>query len=538
MIGRDPEIDEGIRLSHRLIALHVVGIFVLVLAVMSSVLWVTREHNHLAIESSENLVRGGISSFRIRLRTLVRDYSICDEAYEAVEAEDRAWLYSNIGSAAAEIGTLDLIEFVMPTTGVSYGWRAGSPPDGEENLLPPELLATIFELLASDPNEEGVAKTILARFGDQPWAFSVARVTPVNGPPPGVAPTALPVQIHGLRLSEARLRQIGAALLLDGLRLSDKPERGLASISLLDHEGEIISYVVWSPPKPGGRILHQVALPLLIALLTVATVSGVSARHVTRSARRLEQALHDAKAADRSKTEFLSNVSHELRTPMNGILGVAQLLETTPLDEEQGELVSMLFTSANAQMALISDLLDFSRMESGNRQLDVQPYAPASILHDVVEMIRVSADRKRIRLDASWDELAGLEILGDAKAFRQIITNLIGNAVKFTAAGRVDVVASTELEGGRGRLIVRVSDTGRGIPAESLPRVFERFYQADGSLTRNAEGTGLGLAISQSLAVMMGGRIEVESVLGEGSTFTLTTPIVAVSEPRGEQDAA
>lgn len=537
MSGLDPEADEGIRLSQRLIALHIVAIVVLVFAVLSSVLWISREHNKLAIESSQKLVQGGISAFRFRLRTLVRDYSIWDEAFDAVEADDRSWIYSNIGNAAAEIGTLDLIEFVDPVSGRSFGWRGGSPPEGEAGLLPPELLDTIFGLLA-DGADEGVAKTLIAGLDGEPWAFSVARVTPVDGPPPGVAADQLPMQIHGLRLSDSRLQQIGRPLMLGALRLADRPQEGDASVPLVDHGGATLGYVVWAPPKPSARILKQVALPLLLALLTVATISGISARHASRSARRLERALRDAKAADQSKSEFLSNVSHELRTPMNGILGVAQLLETTPLDAEQQELVTMLFTSAKAQMALISDLLDFTRIESGNRQLVMAPFEPAKVLRDVTEMIRVAADRKGIPLVVDWSGIEGVELVGDARAFRQIVTNLVSNAVKFTDTGRVEVVAGQRTGGAHPEVFVRVSDTGRGIPAEALPRIFERFYQVDGSSTRSAEGTGLGLAISQSLAVMMEGGIRVESVLGKGSTFVFAAPFALVAEPGGARHAA
>ena len=191
-------------------------------------------------------------------------------------------------------------------------------------------------------------------------------------------------------------------------------------------------------PRPGASILRQVALPLGLALLLVAVVSAISSGYAVRSARRLEHALQAAKAADRSKTEFLSNVSHELRTPMNGILGVAQLLQTTQLDEEQRELVGVLFSSANTQMALISDLLDFSRIESGNRQLVNEPFVPAQILSDLEEMLRVVADKKGIGLDARWDPRGGSTVRGDGRAFRQIVTNLLGNAVKFTERGRVD----------------------------------------------------------------------------------------------------
>ena len=223
---------------------------------------------------------------------------------------------------------------------------------------------------------------------------------------------------------------------------------------------------------------------------------------------------------------------------MNGILGVAQLLQTTRLDEEQKELVSVLFGSATAQMALISDLLDISRMESGNRRLVSESFEPAAILKDVTEMIRVAADKKAIGFEGDWSAVDGLTVRGDARAFRQILTNLLGNAVKFTDRGGVGLAARLErTEEGAG-LVVTVTDTGRGIPQEALPHIFDRFYQVDGSLTRGVEGTGLGLAISQNLARMMGGRIEVASTLGGGSTFELFLDFDVVAADGEARDAA
>jgi signal transduction histidine kinase len=536
---RKSEDREGVmRLSHRLVALHIAGVAILILAVLLSVTWISAEHNKLALESSESMVRGGIASFRARLRTLVKDYSIWDEAYEAVITDDRDWLYSNIGNAAAEIGTLDLIAFVPRTGATSFGWRRDTAEEGVADPLPPQVLAALMHMLETVENEMGASGTMLAEMDREPWAFSVARVTPVDGAPEGVDPADLPLQVHGQRLSAERLASIGRNLLVDGLTLAEQPAEGQASIALRDNDGEVIRYVVWQPPQPGASILRRVALPLGLALLVVAMVSAVSSSYAVRQARRLERALHDAKAADRSKTEFLSNVSHELRTPMNGILGVAQLLQTTRLDDEQKELVAVLFASATAQMALISDLLDISRMESGNRLLVSEPFEPAQVLKDVTEMMRVAADKKHIGFEADWSALDGLAVRGDARAFRQIATNLLGNAVKFTDRGGVRLGSGLARDGGRAGIVVTVADTGRGIPAEALPHIFERFYQVDSSLTRGIEGTGLGLAISQNLARMMGGRIEVESELGRGSTFTLKVDFDAVASSGEERDAA
>ena len=275
-------------------------------------------------------------------------------------------------------------------------------------------------------------------------------MTPVGGAPEGVAaefaadPDPRPAP---LRRPPARHRPEPAHR-----RTSRSPTRRAAARRAsrsTDYAGEVITYVAWDPPRPGASILRRVALPLGLALLVVAIVSGISSNYAVRSARRLERALLAAKAADQSKTEFLSNVSHELRTPMNGILGVAQLLQTTELDGEQQELVSVLFTSAHAQMALISDLLDFSRMESGNRQLVEEPFEPAAVLKDLTEMIRVAVAKKGIGFESDWHTLADLTVRGDERAFRQIVTNLLGNAVKFTERGGVELRARATGQGER-----------------------------------------------------------------------------------------
>ena len=178
------------RLSHRLVALHVAGVVILILVVLSSVVWVSAEHNKLALESSESMVRGGIASFRARLRTLVKDYSIWDEAYEAVITDDRDWLYSNIGNAAAEIGTLDLIVFVpaarrrRATAGAT-----GSPAGGRSrSAAAGRCSSRSWRMLDAAERDNGALGTLLAEFEGEPWAFSIARVTPVDGAPAGVEP--------------------------------------------------------------------------------------------------------------------------------------------------------------------------------------------------------------------------------------------------------------------------------------------------------------------------------------------------------------
>ncbi|CAN5602541.1 hypothetical protein BH23PSE1_BH23PSE1_09370 [soil metagenome] len=522
IVDRESHRGEGseLRFSRGLAAFLIGGIVFLIGVVVASVLWVSERHNDLARASSEQMVRGAFNSFEAKMRTVVRDYSVWDEAHDAIARGDTDWLYSNVGTGAAEIGALDIIVLVSPGGEISRGWRQGSPVEGERGLVPPSMLAAITALLeGTDPGRMAARNTYAMLDGDA-WAFAVTYVQPVGGAH-GLPADALALQVHGLRLSPELVSGIGGNMLIDDLAVVDEVPPGSSAVELHNASGAVVAKVAWLPPRPGARILHQIALPLGFALLVVGAIATVSSRYAVRSAARLERALVAAQAADRSKTEFLSNVSHELRTPMNGIMGVAQLLKLTDLDSHQRELLDVLGASADTQMTLISDLLDLSRLEGGNRPLVNTPFEPAQILREIVELIRPIAAQKNLALEVEIGALDSLQVRGDARAFRQIMTNLVGNATKFTDSGRVVLNADVRHENGRAELLVRVRDTGRGISEEHKSRIFDRFFQVDGSQSRDAGGTGLGLAISRSLASMMGGRIEVESTPGVGSTFSL-----------------
>jgi signal transduction histidine kinase/ActR/RegA family two-component response regulator len=231
------------------------------------------------------------------------------------------------------------------------------------------------------------------------------------------------------------------------------------------------------------------------------------------------QARLAAEAASRAKSDLLANVSHELRTPLHGILGLADLTLETSLTDEQREYLSMLKSSGQALAGIVNDLLDFSRLEAGKLQLDSNPFD----LRDLAcEVLRGLAPRAHARgVEVTFEAAADVPVLalGDAARLRQALGNLVGNAVKFTERGEVAVKALTA-PGGQVRFEVR--DTGPGIPADWLARIFEPFERADSSTTRKAGGVGLGLAITAHLARLMGGEVGVDSELGRGSTFWLT----------------
>ena len=249
----------------------------------------------------------------------------------------------------------------------------------------------------------------------------------------------------------------------------------------------------------------------------------------------LEKAMRTALEASQAKSDFLANMSHELRTPMNGLLGMLDVVLDNPVDDEQREHLQTAQRSAYSLLALLNDILDLSKIEAGRMMIERIPFHLRTVLEDCAKSYQARAQLKRIGLHFAMDASAPASVLGDPLRLRQIVTNLLSNAIKFTDQGFVAIeVAAAPVAGppGNAQVSIQVRDTGTGIGPDKLVTIFDKFTQADGSITRKYGGTGLGLAITKRLTELQGGKVAVESTLGLGSTFTISIPYqIVVEEP-------
>jgi len=285
------------------------------------------------------------------------------------------------------------------------------------------------------------------------------------------------------------------------------------------------------PNYANGELYQRRKLLTFLILIVMLLFTLVSLQYEN------QRAVKRARAASQAKSEFLANMSHEIRTPMNGVLGITNLLLKQPMPEDQKNMLQIVSSSGDALLTIINDILDFSKLDAGQVTLDSKPFSIENILRDIGQLLKHSGQEKGLYLTLQYAPNCPKQFIGDDGRVRQILLNIIGNAMKFTETGGVNIMVEMDTDG---YLQIAVKDTGIGICPDKQDSLFQQFSQADNSTTRVYGGTGLGLSISQKLAHVMGGNIDVESALGEGSTFTvrLPLPIATAENTRTDERAA
>jgi signal transduction histidine kinase len=334
----------------------------------------------------------------------------------------------------------------------------------------------------------------------------------------GLGLTAMGWETTELDRCEPRWVPIGAALFLATIRAG----LWIAYSSSDPHHATLLDGLTLF-----GGIVSPILFGMVAHLALKARVVNARLQQEMLDRRRAEEA---AQSANRAKSEFLANMSHEIRTPMNGILGMIDLTLDTRLDHEQRDYLETAKDSAQSLLTVINDILDFSKIEAGKLSLEAIDFGLRENLQQIVKTLNLRAAQKHLRLNLSIEADVCDRIKGDPTRLRQIIVNLVGNAIKFTHEGEIAILVRTDRRNSA-NLWFTVKDTGIGIDPQKLKEIFTPFEQADNSVTRKYGGTGLGLAICRRLTEMLGGEIWVESIPGEGSSFHFTIPCVPQEQP-------
>jgi len=304
--------------------------------------------------------------------------------------------------------------------------------------------------------------------------------------------------------------------------------RAYIGVPLFSETGYCVGSFCVLDRKPRQFTPEQIEIMIHLATVAEREVKNIALNKSLEEARVARQ---EAEAAVKAKSGFLAMMSHEIRTPLNGVLGVADILAGTKLAEDQQDYVNLIRTSGNTLLALINDILDFSKIESGRLDLENLSISLRPFLKEALALHGHAAQAKGVALESNVQDTVPEFTLGDACRLRQILINLVGNALKFTKCGSVRVDVDMEGPESGQQIVFRISDTGVGIAPEILPKLFKPFSQAETSTTRHYGGTGLGLSICKLLVELMGGSINVKSVPDQGSTFTFSIPYVPCEAP-------
>ncbi len=444
--------------------------------------------------------------YRITLAAMITEWWLVLGAWLAAGAAVALMGFVQIAIITTALGILADLIFQRRLRHLWASSKAADPSQGLKRLMP--IVATRFTLgvigpvaaALLEPNAETLAVVLLM----QAWSVCVAIAQFTTSPRLFFTAIAAPLLAVGLALVP-HLHGSGGAALVVALVLT------VSMLVAIGHQvGEV--WRRWRDVTAMNATMMQD--------LEIARTRAEAQRDLA------SQAEAAALAASQAKSVFLATMSHEIRTPLNGVLGMAQLMELNTLSRDQRERVRVLRASGQALLETLNDVLDLSRIEAGRLEIKSTAFSPADIARLTIAAFTASAEIKGLTLMLDIERGSERTVMADGQRIRQILFNLVGNAVKFTDSGSVTLRISLD----EGCLGFTVTDTGSGIASADLARIFEPFEQIDNALTRDKQGSGLGLAICHELATLIGGTVTASSAIGVGSSFTLTAPVSSVTQ--------
>lgn len=529
-----PDPTRGGRSPNAVIALAALGAL-LVLVACGGLLWYASVAvNGITQARESRLMDRSVERRLVRLKDDMASVAVWNDAYEfTVRAFDPDWAEVNYGVYFHQYLHHDLSIVIDADDQPIYASVAGerataaalSPFVRAAHPLAAQARASAAVKIAKNPKALGFDRVGSAeaavRVGGRVYLASASTVVPE---PEYARPLVLgsgPIVISAVEIDEDYLKELDADYGLKRARLVSAPASGETATLLRGPDGQVLAAIAWTPERPGIGVYKNAKWRITgISILVLTTVAMVFLR-LRRLSNEVLVARDRAQAGDHAKSEFIANMSHEIRTPLNGILGMAQAMESYELSPDQRGRLAVIRESGTVLLGVLNDVLDLSKIEAGKVEVDEGVLDLRKTCEQVCATFAELASAKDVDLSISFEPGETDGWIGDALRIRQVLSNLVSNAVKFTAAGSVRLVVRPS----DGEVRFSVADSGIGVADGDVARLFDKFSQADASTTRRYGGTGLGLPITRALVELMGGEIAVASRLGEGSTFTVTLPL-------------
>jgi signal transduction histidine kinase/ActR/RegA family two-component response regulator len=518
----------------------VIAALALAIAVGGLVAWSARVLDTVERQDEIRLAERRVARTLNQLREDVVSAAVWDDAYEAMDRRDMAWLQINFGDYYADYMRHEVTLAFDGAGEPVYASRKSEPVAPSEEAPFVQAIAPLVAAVRQESAARGPAvglPAVVTRQGvvlakGEPYFVSVStilRETPDRMARSGGAP----VVASGVKVASF-VPSLAADL---GLREPELIGAGVSSsapsVKLIDVGGRPVGALAWRAAKPGRELLMRAApaLTFLLAVMMAALIGGgwriyhlIAALAQNEAA--LDRSLHAAEAANAAKSQFLANMSHELRTPLNGIIAMSELLKVRQTDPRSQDMADTIIASSRTLEHVVNDILDVSKIEAGQMIFEMSAFDLGRLLHEVTDLHGAAAVAKGIRLEVVISPAASGRYEGDRNRVAQVLSNLLSNAVKFTDHGVIRVHARRNQAG----LRIAVADTGVGFDRETARRIFQRFEQGDVSVSRKFGGTGLGLSISNSLVQMMGGRLTVRSTQHRGTCFIVGLPLQRVGD--------